>query len=206
MWYSNLEKTFILSSAKRLPPRWFLADQTDGSHYCPSPGCKVDVQEVPTVVLEFSLWLLGLYGVWHCHDEAVPFLLVGLDIFCEFHSEASTELHSMMQKSQFHHASENGLIELPENPKTHRSNKGLIKKRKHNRSLKVTVQGLDLLAHPSYIHTYVPKHRKHNLPTWWHNLKLLGLKVNWDVSIALKLALIRVGSDAPMMHPQQQSC
>jgi hypothetical protein len=33
---------------------------------------KADVQEVPTVVLEFSPELLGLYGVWHCHDEAVP--------------------------------------------------------------------------------------------------------------------------------------
>jgi hypothetical protein len=28
------------------------------------------------------------------------------------------------------------------------------------------------------------------------------VKVNWDVSIALKHALIRVDSDAPMIHPQ----
>jgi hypothetical protein len=27
------------------------------------------------------------------------------------------------------------------------------------------------------------------------------VKVNWDVSIALKGALIRVGSDAPMIRP-----
>jgi hypothetical protein len=31
-----------------------------------------DVQEVPTVVPEVSHGLFGLYGVWHCHDEAVP--------------------------------------------------------------------------------------------------------------------------------------
>jgi hypothetical protein len=28
------------------------------------------------------------------------------------------------------------------------------------------------------------------------------LEVNWDVSIALKYALIQVGSDAPMILPQ----
>jgi hypothetical protein len=56
----------------------------------------VDVQEVPSVVLEFSPGLLGLYVVWHCHDEAIPLLPVGLDIICELYSEASTELHSMM--------------------------------------------------------------------------------------------------------------
>jgi hypothetical protein len=32
---------------------------------------------------------------------------------------------------------------------------GLIKKGKHNGSLKVAVQGPDLLAHPSYIYTYI---------------------------------------------------
>jgi hypothetical protein len=37
---------------------------------------KADVQEVPTVVLEISPGLLGLYGVWHYHDEAVPLLPV----------------------------------------------------------------------------------------------------------------------------------
>jgi hypothetical protein len=30
--------------------------------------------------------------------------------------------------------------------------------------------------------------------------------VNWDVSIALKHALIRVGSDATIIRPQLQSC
>jgi hypothetical protein len=44
----------------------FYANQTGGS-----PRCKANVQ-VPTVVLELSSGLLGLYGVWHCHDEAVP--------------------------------------------------------------------------------------------------------------------------------------
>jgi hypothetical protein len=61
--------------------------------------------------------LLGLYGVSHCHDEAVLFLSVGLDVFCELHPEASTELHSMIQNSHCHHTSENGLTVLPENPK-----------------------------------------------------------------------------------------
>jgi hypothetical protein len=55
-------------------------------------GCKADIQEVPTV-LESSSGLLGLYGFWHCHDEAVPLLPVGLDVSCELHPEASTELH-----------------------------------------------------------------------------------------------------------------
>jgi hypothetical protein len=38
--------------------------------------------------------------------------------FCELHHKASTELHSMMQNSHFHHASENGITIIPENPKT----------------------------------------------------------------------------------------
>jgi hypothetical protein len=62
--------------------------------------------------------LLGLYGVWHCHDEAVILLPVGLDAFNELHPEASTELHNTMQNSHFHHASEYWLTVLPENPKT----------------------------------------------------------------------------------------
>jgi hypothetical protein len=97
---------FIVSEC--LLPRWFLADQTDGSL-----GCKADVQEVSTVVLEFSSGLLGLYVVWHYHDEAVPLLPVGLEVFCKLYPEASTELNSMMQNSHFHHAAENGLTVLP---------------------------------------------------------------------------------------------
>jgi hypothetical protein len=46
---------------------------------------------------------------WHCHEEAVPLLPFGLEIFCELHLEALTELHSSMQNSHFHHASENHL-------------------------------------------------------------------------------------------------
>jgi hypothetical protein len=58
-------------------------DKTDGSHWGPSPGCKADVQEVPAVliVLEFSPGLLGLYGVWHCHNEAQYLMSVDLDVF-----------------------------------------------------------------------------------------------------------------------------
>jgi hypothetical protein len=95
-------------------------DQIDGNHQGPSLGCKADVQEVATVILEFSSGLLGQYGVWHCHDEAVPLLSVGLEVFCKLLPEASKELHNMMQKSHFHHASKNGLTVLPENPKTHK--------------------------------------------------------------------------------------
>jgi hypothetical protein len=65
--------------------------------------------------------LLGLYGVWHSHDEAVPLLSVGSDVFCKFHSEASTELHSTMQNSHFNCASENWLTVLPGNPKTRKA-------------------------------------------------------------------------------------
>jgi hypothetical protein len=97
---------------------FFLAVQTDGIHWGPSLGCQVHIQEIPTVVLEFSPGLLMLYGVWHFRDEAVPLLPIGLDVFCEFHPEASTELHSMMQNSHFYHASENGLTVLLENSKT----------------------------------------------------------------------------------------
>jgi hypothetical protein len=106
------------SSAKRSPPNDFLADQTHGSHYGPSLGCKVDVQEVPTVVLEFSAGLLRLYGVWHCHEAAITLFPFGFDIFYEPHPKASMELHSTIQNSHFHHASEKGLTVLPENPKT----------------------------------------------------------------------------------------
>jgi hypothetical protein len=60
------------SLAKRLAQRWVLADQTDGSHYGPRPSCMEVFQDVPTVVPIFSPGLLGLYGVWHCHDETVP--------------------------------------------------------------------------------------------------------------------------------------
>jgi hypothetical protein len=61
--------------------------------------------------------LLGLYGVWRCHDEAIPLLPVGLDTFCKLHLKATTELHGTMQNSDFHHTSENGLTVLPWNPK-----------------------------------------------------------------------------------------
>jgi hypothetical protein len=57
----------------------------------------VDVQELPTLVLEFSPGFVEFYGVWHCYDEAVLLLPVDLEVFCELHPEASTELHSTMQ-------------------------------------------------------------------------------------------------------------
>jgi hypothetical protein len=95
--------------------RGFVADQADGSHKGSSPGCEVDVQEVRTTILEFFPGLLGLCWVWHCHDKAVPLLPVGMDILCKLDPETSTELHSKMQNSHFYHASESGLIVLPEN-------------------------------------------------------------------------------------------
>jgi hypothetical protein len=73
---------------------------------------------VPTVVLESSPGLLGLYEVWHCHDATSHLLSSGLEVFYGLHREYSTELYSMKQNSHFHHASANGLIVLPENPKT----------------------------------------------------------------------------------------
>jgi hypothetical protein len=78
----------------------------------------VDVQVVLAVVLQLSPGLIGLYEVWHCRDEAIPLLPVGLNVFCELHPEVSTELHSTMQKLHFHDACENGLPVLPENLKT----------------------------------------------------------------------------------------
>jgi hypothetical protein len=45
----------------------------------------------------FTKFSQGLDGVGHFHDEAVPLLLVGLDVFCELHTEIATELHSKMQ-------------------------------------------------------------------------------------------------------------
>jgi hypothetical protein len=56
--------------------------------------------------------LLGLY------DEAVHFFPVGLEVFYELLPQASTELHSMMQNSHFHHTYENGKIVLPAYSKT----------------------------------------------------------------------------------------
>jgi hypothetical protein len=47
-----------------------------------------------------------------------PLLPVGLDVFCQLNPESSTELHSAMQNSHFHHASENGLTVLPVTPRT----------------------------------------------------------------------------------------
>jgi hypothetical protein len=78
----------------------------------------MDVQKVPTVVLEFCPGLLGLYGLWHCHDEAVPLLPVSLDVFYKLTPEVSTELPSTLRHSYFHRASEYGLTVLPKNPKT----------------------------------------------------------------------------------------
>jgi hypothetical protein len=75
----------------------------------------MDVQEVPPAVLKFSPGLLELYEVWYCHDEAVRLVHVGVDVSCGLHHEASTELHSTMQKSHFHHASESELTVLLEN-------------------------------------------------------------------------------------------
>jgi hypothetical protein len=42
----------------------------------------------------------------------------GLEVFCELHPEASTELHSTMQNSHFYNTSENGLTVLPETKNT----------------------------------------------------------------------------------------
>jgi hypothetical protein len=62
----------------------------------------------------FSPGLLGMRGIWHCHGEAVPLLPVGLDVFCEMHSEDLTEPQSKMHDSDFHRASENEVRVLNE--------------------------------------------------------------------------------------------
>jgi hypothetical protein len=93
---------------KCLPPRWFFRGPNREVSKGQVHAVRHCVQEVPTVVPEFSP---GLLGLWHCHDEAVA-----LDIFCELHLEISTELHSSMQNSHFHHASENGLTVHLGNP------------------------------------------------------------------------------------------
>jgi hypothetical protein len=105
-----ISETFATKVVFSRPNRW--------KSVGPSLGRKVDIQEFPSVFLEFSPGMFGLYGVWHCHDEAVPFLPVGLDVFCKLHPKASTEHHSMMQNSLFHRPSQNGLTVLPQNPKT----------------------------------------------------------------------------------------
>jgi hypothetical protein len=51
-------------------------------------------------------------------------------------------------------------------------NKGLIKRGKHNRSLKVAVQGLDFMAHHFYIHTYIHIHTTFH-KIWFRHSKVL---------------------------------
>jgi hypothetical protein len=74
------------------------------------------IKKFPSAVLEFSAALLGLFGVWHCHEEVIHLLPVGLEVFCEMYPKASTELPNIMQNSYFHYASENWLTVLRENP------------------------------------------------------------------------------------------
>jgi hypothetical protein len=76
-------------SARCLPPMWFLSGPDRWKSLRSSPSCEADVQEVPSLVPDFSPGLLGLYVVSQCH-EAVLLLPVGLDVFCELHPEAST--------------------------------------------------------------------------------------------------------------------
>jgi hypothetical protein len=45
--------------------------------------------------------------------------------------------------------------------------KGWIKKGKHNRSLNVAVQGLDFMANPLYIHTYIYTHITYTYIALW---------------------------------------
>jgi hypothetical protein len=99
---------------KHLPPRWSFSGPNRSKSLGPSPGRKADVQEVPTVVTEFSPGLLGLCAVWHFHDKTLAILPFGQDISCKMRPKPSTELHSTMQNSHF-----TTLLKiLPENPKT----------------------------------------------------------------------------------------
>jgi hypothetical protein len=97
-----------------MPPRWTEEMEVTGGHV---RAVRQMFKKFPLNLLN-TFWVTGLYGFWHCHDEAVLLLPVGLDVYCKFHPEAPTEIHSMMQNSHFHDASENGLTVLPENPTT----------------------------------------------------------------------------------------
>jgi hypothetical protein len=88
-----------------LPSRWIFSGPNRWKPLGAKSGCKTNVPEISTVVLELSPGLLGLYPVWHCHDKVVFLMPVGLDVFCGLHPETSTELYSIVQNSNFHRVS-----------------------------------------------------------------------------------------------------
>jgi hypothetical protein len=100
------------SSTKHLPPSWFLS----GPKRWKSLGAKSGLYGGCSWSSRCSCWILSwvAVAVWGLalFDEAVPLLSVGLDVVCELHPEASTQLHSTMQNSHFHRACENGLAVL----------------------------------------------------------------------------------------------
>jgi hypothetical protein len=51
-------------------------------------------------------------------------------------------------------------------------NKVLHRKRKHNRSLKVAVQGPDFMAHPLYLHTYIHNIHREAYSCLWCRITL----------------------------------
>jgi hypothetical protein len=59
------------SSAKHLPPRGFFSGPNRWRSLRGQVQTKVNVPEVPTVVLEFPPGFFMLYVFWHCHDAAV---------------------------------------------------------------------------------------------------------------------------------------
>jgi hypothetical protein len=105
------------SSAKLLPPRWLLS----GPDKWKSLGVKSGLYCGYLRSSHCSSWNISwvVRAVWGLELSwwNSIHLPVGLEVFCELHRETSTELHSTIQNSHFHHASENGLTVLPQNPK-----------------------------------------------------------------------------------------
>jgi hypothetical protein len=94
-------------------------------------------------------------------------LPLGLEVSCQLHPEASTELHSTMQNPHFHHLKMDWQYSLR-----------------------------------------IPKHGKHNLPSWWRSPKLSGWRcigvfpLQWS-TLWFRLVVIHlwfVPSNNPVKH------
>jgi hypothetical protein len=66
-------------------------------------------KKFPLYFLNSLLAFSGCMGSGIVIIKQYPTLSVDVDVFCELHPEDSTELHSTMQYSHFHHVSENWL-------------------------------------------------------------------------------------------------
>jgi hypothetical protein len=89
------------SSAKRMPQRCYFS----GPNRWKSLGAKSGLLGACSRSSHRSSWMLSWVAravwAWHCHDEAVHLLPVRLEVFCELHPEAPTELHSTIARFTF---------------------------------------------------------------------------------------------------------